>query len=360
MLWSTGRLSSSRRMARRFPRNVANGECRATAEVRRARIRVYVIVSVSAAVIAAMTVGVTVLQTRGESSGNKSPLSARPLAGYPPLELNFGLRTDAESRALLRAAAIYDVGRRRQAATTFARYRSQAALLGRAYVAWKTDGLLRVERLAKTYPNSPMILLHLGLAFLWAGRTGDGHTVLRETEAHYPDSPYALTAASLLHPNMPPLPLPEFTPETPEPTYLVGVSSRQQISLLQTHSRAGDPVAALYYGIRLQELGHRVSAERQFRRAAALEPATPEFLTAAAVGLFSKGDPSPAFARLGPLVARFPHAAVVRFYLGYLLIWIGEERSAARQLRLAVEDAPKGAYVASARTLLKSFKRTGR
>ena len=83
-----------------------------------------------------------------------------------------------------------------------------------------------------------------------------------------------------------------------------------------------------------------MSAERQFREAAALAPRDPEALTALAVGLFDKDSPSEAFSQLGPLAGRFPKAATVRFHLGLLLVWMGRVDGAKRQFRLAVAAEP--------------------
>ena len=101
-----------------------------------------------------------------------------------------------------------------------------------------------------------------------------------------------------------------------------------------------DAHAKLLYGVALQRLGHRLSAQRQYDAAARLDPGDPETQVAAAVGRFDKGKPSAAFSRLGPLTKRFPHAATVRFHLGLMLLWLARARPGAlaegkRQLRLA-------------------------
>ncbi|HXH97276.1 MAG TPA: hypothetical protein VNH40_08710, partial [Gaiellaceae bacterium] len=81
--------------------------------------------------------------------------------------------------------------------------------------------------------------------------------------------------------------------------------------------------------------------------------------TAAAVGAFSKAQPVRAFGMLGPLTGVFPHAAVVRFHLGLLLLWTGERKKAAAQLRLAVADGPQTIYAKEARVLLTSLGKNG-
>ena len=102
-------------------------------------------------------------------------------------------------------------------------------------------------------------------------------------------------------------------------------------------------------------LDRPVSAERAFASAAAIAPNDPEALAAAAVGRFSKDNPARAFAQLGPLVKRFPDAAVIRFHLGYLLVWIGERKQAAKELKLAQADAPGSVYARYSTTLLAAL-----
>src|SRR6202008_116742 len=99
-------------------------------------------------------------------------------------------------------------------------------------------------------------------------------------------------------------------------------------------------------------IGRPVSAEKEFARAARLAPNDPDAQVGAAVGLYDKGDPSRAFARLGPLVRRFPHAQTVRFHLGLLSIWLGSFGQAKKELRLALAQNPKSPYGREARLLL--------
>ena len=62
---------------------------------------------------------------------------------------------------------------------------------------------------------------------------------------------------------------------------------------------------------------------------------------------------------LGPLTGVFPHAPVVRFHLGLLLLWNGEPKKAAAQLRLAVADGPQSVYAKNAKVLLASLTKNG-
>jgi Flp pilus assembly protein TadD len=102
-----------------------------------------------------------------------------------------------------------------------------------------------------------------------------------------------------------------------------------------------------------------VSAERQFKAAAALAPHDPAVLTAAAVGAFTKSNPVRAFSQLGPLTGVFPRAPVVRFHLGLLLIWTGQIKKGERQLRLAIADGPQTVYGKQARSLLAGLPHNG-
>jgi Flp pilus assembly protein TadD len=102
-----------------------------------------------------------------------------------------------------------------------------------------------------------------------------------------------------------------------------------------------------------------VSAERQFAAAARLAPHDPYARTAAAVALFSKRDPVRAFSRLGPLTAVFPHAPVVRFELGLLLIATGQPQKGLAQLRLAAREAPGSSYAKAVHALLSRIGKHG-
>jgi len=117
--------------------------------------------------------------------------------------------------------------------------------------------------------------------------------------------------------------------------------------------------AKLLYGLALWNLRRPVSAEREFSAAAKLAPDDPVARTAAAVGAYSKASPVNAFGRLGPLTGVFPTSAVVRFHLGLLLLWNGEPKKAAAQLRLAVADGPQTIYAKNAKVLLASLAKNG-
>ena len=147
---------------------------------------------------------------------------------------------------------------------------------------------------------------------------------------------------------MPRQPLPLFVPSSPQPDVAT-------VAALRRRARGHDVAARIYYGLALQRLGRPISAERAFAAAAAIAPGDPEALAAAAVGRFSKDHPARAFAQLGPLVERFPQAAVIRFHLGYLLLWIGDRKHAAQELKLARAEAPGSVYARYSTTLLAAL-----
>lgn len=312
------------------------------------RIRVIVIAIAIAA--ATTTVGGTFLQSRGETT---AVATAHRQSGRPPLEFNFGIRIDVETRALTRAAALYNKGNVASAAAIFRRYHSLSAEIGLAFTRW--PDLAAVDRIAAAHPMSALTLLHLGLVYDWVGRSANARSEWRRAESVEPNTPYALAAASLLHPEMPALPLPQFVPESPLPSAAKKRTFVAEFAALARLGRQGSIAALIYHGVAEQELGHQLSAERDFVRAARLAPNDPEALTAAAVGRFSKDDPSQAFSRLGPLAKRFPDSSVVRFHLGYLLIWLRQTKLARTELELARHDGPRSPYAGPATTLLKSL-----
>ena len=242
----------------------------------------------------------------------------KPRPGSPPLELSFGIRNDNEARELRRAVQIYDDGRRAQAGRIFSRFDSLEAKLGAAFAAWpRTED--RVEQLGALYPRSALVQLHVGLARLWAG-AGDAGGAWREARDVEPDTPYAVLADDLLHPELAPG-LPLFTPSFP-----YRIEGDTPAAQLETLRASRTTRGLLVYGIALQRLGRPVSARRAFADALRLAPNDVDALVADAVGRYEKSDPAGAFSRLGPLTRRFPGSATVRFHLGVLLLW--QERPA--------------------------------
>jgi Flp pilus assembly protein TadD len=194
----------------------------------------------------------------------------------------------------------------------------------------------RLRVLAAEYPRSGLVRLELGLALAFSGQSADASGAWHQARRVQPDSPSAVRAADLLHPNTPPG-LPPFVPSFDRAT-----------TAAQRH---------LLRGIAFQDALRAVSAEREFAAAARLAPNDPEALTAAAVGRYDKDRPAAAFSRLGPLTRRFPHAQTVRFHLGLLLIYFGDVRQAKRELTLARAEGPRTPLGKRAQTLLRAAAR---
>jgi tetratricopeptide (TPR) repeat protein len=316
--------------------------------------RVVVIVALAALIAAASVVGVTLLQTRGESTTLPGSV-IKPRSGIPPLFFDFGVRSDQEAQDLTRGAELLNAKHVAAARAIFQRYHSLQAQIGLAFANWPTNGLSTVQTLAAQNPNSPVAGYHLGWAFYWSGRVADAAAEWKRIATRYPDSPESVEAENVLYPadqsGLPDLDLQVTIPRAP--------TRAAQLRLLAAAARKPDVQAKLAYGAFLWQLWHRVSAERQFAAAARLAPHNPYARTAAAVGLFTKGAPVRSFSRLGPLTAVFPRAPVVRFELGLLLISTAQPAKGLKQLRLAAAEAPRSSYAQTVRALLARIRNGG-
>ena len=165
------------------------------------RTRVVAIVALAAAAAVAVTIGTTLIQTRGESTTAPGAVT-KPRAGAPPLWLDFGVRSDAQARALAGAQALYTNGRRAQAGTVFARYDSLEAQIGAAFSRWPNGTLDDLKHLVASHPLSSLVLLHFGWALYWSGRNADAIAAWQRAAAAQPDSPAAVDAQTALHPTM--------------------------------------------------------------------------------------------------------------------------------------------------------------
>lgn len=297
-----------------------------------ARARIYTTVG-GVAVAAAGAVAAAIVLSAG---GNGRAAPAPGLRGRPPLELDLGVRGDAEAVALRRAAALYAHGNAGAAAPIFARYHSLDAEAGSAMAAWPDGTLERLGRLASGHPHSSLVPLNLGIALFWAGRKQAALAAWRQAKRAAPDTLSAVRADDLLHPGYN-RGLPTFVPSFNPPAALSRLAPERQLAAL---ARGRSVRSKLLYGVALQRLGRPLSAERVFAQAAALAPDDAEAQVAAAVGRFDKDHPERAFSRLGPLTQQFPHASTVRFHLGLLLLWLGEVKGGTRQLRLARREGP--------------------
>jgi tetratricopeptide (TPR) repeat protein len=254
------------------------------------RARIYTLVSLCAAGAAAVVVAITAL------TANHPPQPLGPRPGKPPFAADW--TAPRELAGDVRAAV---------------------------------GSVPRLRALAQRHPGSSFVRLNLGLALFWQRDDADALAAWKQAKRVQPDTPSAVRAGDLLHSDSPPG-LPRFVPS---------------FSRVQTRVQR-----LLVRGVRLQQNGRPLSAEREFSRAAALGPDDPDAQVAAAVGLYDKDRPAPALARLGPLVRRFPHAQTVRFHLGLLSIWIRAFGEARRQFELAVAERPETELAAEARQLL--------
>jgi tetratricopeptide (TPR) repeat protein len=324
-----------------------------------AQARVFAFVAVAAAAAAGAVAGGTYLQAHGERTTQPGAVT-KPRAGSPPLELDFGVRADAEARALAQAQAAYNKGKAAQAAPVFGRYGSLEARIGSAFAAWKQDGGLdALKRLAAAHPRSALVQLHLGWADYWAGRNADAAAAWEQAAKVQPDTPYAVDALDALHPGMKIPGLPPIVTTLSLPKAQQDLPAGRQLAYLQAAAAKPDEQAKLLYGLALWNLHRPLSAEREFAAAAKLAPDDPVARVAAAVGRFSKANPTAAFAKLGPLTAVFPASPVVEFHLGLLLLYIGETKKAVTHLHAAVRDGPQTVYAKNARVLLASLGNNG-
>jgi predicted Zn-dependent protease len=320
------------------------------------RARVLAIVAAAAAIAVAGTVGITWLQTRGETTTEPGSV-ATPRAGNPPVTFDFGVRDDLEAKALLQAQGMLDAKQpdTSGALAIFDRYHSVEAQIGAAFARWPDGGLDTLKQLVASHPKSAPAQLHLGWALLWSGRNADAARQFQRVDSAFPDTPEAVTAENILYSKMAPnLPLIVTGLELPSAS-----TAAAQLRDLARSAAAGDADAKLRYGFALWSLRRRVSAERQFSAAARLAPRDPLAQSLAAVGRFTKRSPVAAFSRLGPLTGTFPRASAVRFHLGVLLLWTGSVAKGKKQLALAVRYEPGSPWAKAARALLSALPKDG-
>jgi tetratricopeptide (TPR) repeat protein len=308
------------------------------------------------AVAAVAVVAAAVLSADGDSAATSSTSTEPELReGRPPLSLALGFRIDPEARDLTRGAALYQRGETEQAAALFAKHDSLEAKVGAAFAAWPEGALDRLEQLAKLYPEVAVVQLHLGLARLWANE-GDPLEAWRAVLDAEPDTPYAIVAGNLLHPNLP-RGLPAFIPSFTAPAAITKLPPARQLAALRRAAARGGVREQLLYGVGLQRVGRPVSALRAFDAAAREYPKDVEARVADAVGRFDKAAPEQAFGRLGPLSAKHPNEPSVRFHLGVLLLWTGRIQGAERQFRLAAKSQPGSPLAREADRYLETIRR---
>lgn len=319
-----------------------------------ARRRVLFLVAALCAGAVAVVAAAVIASGGGSSPEAGATTQPQMREGRPPLSFALGFRDDAEARDLTRGAALYSRGNVRAAGALFSRHDSLEAKVGAALAAWPDGSLDRLEQLAKLYPKSAVVQLHLGLARLWANQ-GDPTEAWRAVLDAEPDTPYAIVAGNLLHPQFP-RGLPAFIPSFSASTEVTSLPPERQLEALQRRAEHGGLRDLLLYGIGLQRVGRPVSAARVFEQAAKRYPHEVEALVAAAVGQFDKDEPAIAFGRLGPLSRTYPNEPTVRFHLGVLLLWTGRVQPAERQFRLAAKAKPGSPLAREALRYLETIR----
>ena len=317
------------------------------------RSRVVALTAAAATVATVLVVGIAALQSEAPQGVAEGP---KPRPGAPPLTLELGVRADDEAVALRRATRLYADGKRVDAARAFARFDSLEARVGQAFAAWPEGTVDRLNRLAGLHPQKAVVQLNLGVALFWSGLAGS-EDAWRAAAQSEPDTPYAIAAGNLLHPEYA-RGMPLFVTTVPLPGGLDALTPAKQLESLRLG--AGKSVdGKLLYGVALQRLGRQRSAQRVFSAAAREAPTNVEAQVAAAVGRFDKTRPAEAFSRLGPLARRFPGRATVRFHLGLLLLWAGEVKEAKRQLVRATRAEPGSPLAREADRYLDVLRKAG-
>jgi tetratricopeptide (TPR) repeat protein len=327
------------------------------------RSHVVAIVSLVAVGAAGLAVGGALLQggrVSGDAHGQTEGATNRRETAPPALELAVLSRDDPEARALRAGERLYESGKTEQARRRFqallaADPRSVEAAVGAAIAAWPDGTVERLRAIVARNPESAVARLNLGLALVAGGDLVGARREWRVAERAEPDSPAALKAEDLANPETPPG-RPRFILADRLPSRLARLPAGKQVRALRRLAEVGGGAEAwLVYASALEQVGRRLSARRAYDRAAELAPASVEALTAAAVARFDKDDPAKAFARLGPLAARHPRAAVVRLHLALLLLWLPNLEEAREQLTLAAKAEPGSYYAREARRILASL-----
>lgn len=325
------------------------------------RARVHSVVAVAAAAAAAVAVAVA-WTGRGEEGAAVAETSP-PRSGAPPLALDVLVENAEEATALQKAISLYDDGRRDAALAAFEQVlagdpQSLYAQIGAAFARWPDGTLEALGHLESEHPTSALVRLHRGLALFWQGKDAQAQAAWRQAEQVEPDSPAAVRAESLLHPEMP-AGRPFFVPGSSPPPEVAGLAPFQQLVELERRAKAGAAADWILYGAALQRAGRPLSAQEAFDRAVALEPGNLEALTAAALARFDKDDPSQAFSRLGPLSARNPESPVVQFHLGLALLWLRQVDEATKHLETARAKGASTVWAEEAGLLLDRLEQAG-
>jgi len=192
----------------------------------------------------------------------------------------------------------------------------------------------KLEQLENRYPKDAAVQINFGRALICAGYLNDASQALEAAKRTGRDTQYEIDADTLLHPTFFPNGYPIFQPSNGKDALLV-------------------------QGSVLQKQGHQHSAERAYAKAARLHPDDVEAQVAAAVGRFDEDNPSAAFSRLGPLAKKYPRSQLVRYYLGLLLVWIGERDQAVAEFHKTVALGPATPLGRQVQALLRQIAQSG-
>jgi tetratricopeptide (TPR) repeat protein len=291
------------------------------------------VVAVAVLVVAAVVAG-TLLQSDGKGAKATPPAPALNLAVFPG---------EPYARELIAGERAYERGERQAALREFQAVLrrdpgSIEAAVGAALSVWPEKSLDRLRALVAAHPRSGLARLHLGLVLSAAGDRAAAEREWREAKARDPDTPAALEAESLLHPNMAPG-RPFFVTAALPSASVQRLGTVAQEAALRRRAERGKAADWLVLGAFLQRIERPVSAGEAYGRALELAPESLEAQTAEAVVRFDKDNPAEAFSRLGPLARRHPRSALVRFHLGLMLLWIRAVDDARNQLELATQGS---------------------
>ncbi len=266
----------------------------------------------------------------------------------PALELAVLDRDDELARGLRQAERQYEEDDALGARTSFQQILAKnpdsiEAQIGDAVTAWPEETEEKLQAIVDAYPDSAVARLNLGLALLAKGEPNAAREQWAEAEQREPDTPAALSAEDLLNPHSPPG-RPQFVVED-VPAEIAKLPLEERLAKVEKNAETRGTVHDwILYGSALETMGHRESARRAYASAVEADPESLEAQVASAVSTFDKDDPSPAFAKLGPLATANPNSSLIRFHLGLMLLWLPSLDEARKQLERAQVSDQEGFY----------------
>ena len=277
-----------------------------------------------------------------------------PRAGQPPLDLDFGVETSAEARALTRAADALQREPRRAGGRDLRPLPLAGGTdrLGLRRAGTRT-GSRRCRQLAAAHPASSVALLHLGIADYWAGRNADAVAAWAEAAKVGADSPYGVKAEDLLHPT---LNCPVCRPAVPRARLRPSPRSRAAArrAARRARPRRGEARRPGEAPVRLRALGPRAAAlgraaVRGRREARAARPGRAHGRGRRRCSRRRTRCRRSAGSGRSPASSRAPRSSASTSACSCSGAASGRRRST--QLRLAAADAPDSSYAQDARRL---------